>query len=92
MVGISNIGDLEMRHLDTLAIQDEVKFHARRSTRVSGVAIDIGAAQPGGFHKQEDFIFTPERIEIAGHDDWFFALFDELIQVPQLKMAVPVFK
>ena len=80
----------EVIHLDALTVQDEIQFHTRCAARIRGQALQIGATQSGRFFKQEDLVFAPESIEVTGNDNGFLAFLDQLIEMPQLKMPMPV--
>jgi hypothetical protein len=90
MVGVGYVRHMKFGNLYLVGVQNKVEFHPRSTTRVGRPARNVRAFQPGGFHKQENFILTPERIEIAGDDDRLAGALDQFVQVSELKMTMPV--
>ena len=84
----AHVGHAKIRHLDSLAHQDEIELDARHARREGGQALGIGAAQPGGAHEKVDLVRAPEGIEVARHDHRLLRLHDEIMQRAQLVLAL----
>ena len=81
-----------MTDVDVVAVQNKVQFLTWPAGWISGLAFPVGIIQAGGFHKQEDFVFTPKSVEVSGNDDRFFCLHDQLVQVAELHLSVTILK
>src|SRR5688572_3568233 len=90
MVGEAHVRHFEIGDFYFLARQHEVELDARIPRRKRGQVLFVGAAQPRGAHEEIDLVRAPEGIEIAGHDDRLVRLDDEIVQVAQLVLALPV--
>ena len=71
MIRVPDLGNVEMRYLYALLIQDKVEFLAWRTTGIGGQAARICTAQTGSSQEQIDFVFAPEGIEVTSDNDRF---------------------
>src|SRR5210317_2213295 len=92
MIGKGDGRNLEVLNRDTVSIQNEIEFLARRAAGIGGQTLYVRTLQSGRLHKQINLVLTPKSIEIAGDDDRFGGRPDQLMQISKLKMAMTIFK
>ena len=92
MVGQPDVGNPEFSDFDSIAIEYEIELLAGRPAGVRGQTLDIGAAEPGGLHKQVYLVLAPECVEIAGDDYRFLTRANQVVQMAQLIMPMAVFQ
>jgi len=84
--------NLEMIYCDAILVKNEIQFFAWRATWVRGQAFRVGAFQSGGSHKQINFVFAPESVEVTGYDHRFFSRSDKVVEFSELQVTMSVFK
>lgn len=92
MIGKTYIGDLKIRSLQFMAMEDEIYLPAGRMAGMGRDARGIGVLQSGCSQKQFKLPASPEGIEIPGDDYRFSHVFNQTVETLQLILAVPVFQ
>src|SRR5690606_34180411 len=90
MVRIADVRDVEVRDLDAFAVEHEVELFSRRAARIGRQPARVRAAQAGRFHEKVDLVLAPEGVEVAGDDDRFFRLQDQIVKGSKLRMAMAI--
>ena len=85
------MGDFDILDMNAFTVEDKIEFTPGGGTGEGMPAMGIGAFKAGSSQEQMQFMITPERIEIAGDNDRFFNIFNQVIQVAELVLAVAEF-
>src|SRR5688572_15882274 len=92
MIRKAHVRHLEIGDFDFLADQHEVELDARDSRGERRQVLLVRAAQASRTHEEIDFVGAPEGVEIARDDDRLVRLGDEIVEVSQLILPLPVFQ
>src|SRR5882724_8530390 len=92
MIGELNVGYTTLFRSDLRTVQDEIQLFARAAARVGRQAVEIGATQSGRLGEQIELVIAPVSIEIACHDDGLAGFTQQIIEIPELILAMPKFQ
>ena len=71
----NDFGNLEIVHLNLLAVQHKIQVSLRSFTGECRQVLSVGILQAGCSQKEFDLVLTPEHVEITRDDAGFLRVF-----------------
>lgn len=92
MIGKTDIGDLEIGDPQAVTMEDEVNLAMRGMAGMGGDVGGIGIRKSGCGQEEFKLPAPPEGVEISADNHRLADVFDQMVEMLQLILPVPVFQ